>query len=161
MNYLENLNGVILTDLIVIGLLIFGFIESHSLTKWYRTFGLSAILADVTIIMICIIIAQIIYPFIFRSFSLQKFIGIAVGVQLIHDSILGLVVNNFPTGKSKIIDVFNEYIHEHGAWILLADSMMIVSAILIMQFMKQYSKDVNIITLIIFLYKIPYMLNTV
>jgi hypothetical protein len=161
MYYLENLNGVLLTDLIVIGTLLFGFIESHSLVKWYRLFGLGAILADVMIIMIGIIITQIVYPFVFRSFSLYKFVGLAILIQTVHDCLLALVVNSFPVGKSNIIDVFKEYIDENGAWILLADSLMMASAILIMQVMKLYSRDINIIMLIILLYKVPYLLFSV
>jgi hypothetical protein len=161
MYYLENLNGVLLTDLIVIGTLLFGLIESHSLVKWYRLFGLGAILADVMIIMIGIIITQIVYPFVFRSFSLYKFVGLAILIQTVHDCLLALVVNSFPVGKSNIIDVFKEYIDENGAWILLADSLMMASAILIMQVMKLYSRDINIIMLIILLYKVPYLLFSV
>ena len=161
MYYLENLNGVLLTDLIVIGALLFGLIESNSLVKWYRLFGLGAILADVMIIMIGIIITQIVYPFVFRSFSLYKFVGLAILIQTVHDCLLALVVNSFPVGKSNIIDVFKEYIDENGAWILLADSLMMASAILIMQVMKLYSRDINIIMLIILLYKVPYLLFSV
>ena len=161
MYYLENLNGVLFTDLFMIFALLFGWFESNSLVKWYRSFGLGAVLADVTIIMIGIIIAQIIYPFIFRTFSLHKFIGLALLVQITHDSLLALIINSFPVGKSPIVDTFKEYIDESGAWILLADSFMIVLAILIMQFMKQYSRDVNIITLLILLYKLPYLLYSV
>jgi len=161
MYYLENLNGVLLTDLIVIGALLFGFIESHSLVKWYRLFGLGAILADVMIIMIGIIITQIVYQFVFGSFSLYKFVGLAILIQTVHDCLLALVVNSFPVGKSNIIDVFKEYIDENGAWILLADSLMMASAILIMQVMKLYSRDINIIMLIILLYKVPYLLFSV
>jgi len=161
MYYLENLNGTLLTDLIVIGALLFGLIESNSLVKWYRLFGLGAILADVMIIMIGIIITQIVYPFVFRSFSLYKFVGLAILIQTVHDCLLALVVNSFPVGKSSIIDVFKEYIDENGAWILLADSLMMASAILIMQVMKLYSRDINIIMLIILLYKVPYLLFSV
>jgi len=161
MYYLENLNGVLLTDLIVIGALLFGLIESNSLVKWYRLFGLGAILADVMIIMIGIIITQIVYPFVFRSFSLYKFVGLAILIQTVHDCLLALVVNSFPVGKSNIIDVFKEYIDENGAWILLADSLMMASAILIMQVMKLYSRDINIIMLIVLLYKVPYLLFSV
>lgn len=161
MYYLETLNGALFTDLVVIGMLLFGWFESHSLVKWYRLFGPSAILADVTIIVIGIIITQMIYPFIFRSFSLYKFVGLALLVQTIHDCTLALIVNNFPVGKSAIIDVFKEYIDESGAWILLADSLMMVSTILIMQVLKQYSRDINIIVLVILLYKLPYLLFSV
>jgi hypothetical protein len=161
MYYLENLNGTLLTDLIVIGALLFGIIESNSLVKWYRLFGLGAILADVMIIMIGIIITQIVYPFVFRSFSLYKFVGLAILIQTIHDCLLALVVTSFPVGKSNIIDVFKEYIDENGAWILLADSLMMASAILIMQVLKLYSRDINIITLIILLYKVPYLLFSI
>ena len=79
------IKGVI-TDLCVIFLLIFGFIKSSVLVEWYRKYNLSAVIADVLIIVIGIIITRFIYPYVFGgNFSLIKFIGLAVSIQIVHD----------------------------------------------------------------------------
>ena len=51
-DYLSILNGVLITDLSVILLLIGGFIKSNVLKKWYKDLSLSAVIADVLIIVI-------------------------------------------------------------------------------------------------------------
>ena len=55
-DYLPILNGVIITDIIVIILLLVGIINSCVLQTWYRSISLSAVIADVLIIFIGIII---------------------------------------------------------------------------------------------------------
>ncbi len=54
-DYLPILTGVLITDLCVIFLLIFGSINSKVLVEWYRKYNLSAVIADVLILVIGII----------------------------------------------------------------------------------------------------------
>jgi hypothetical protein len=51
-HYLPILNSVLITDLIVIFLLFNGAIRSYSLENWYKKYQLSAVIADVLIIVI-------------------------------------------------------------------------------------------------------------
>ena len=51
-DYLSIFNGVLITDMIVIGLLIGGAIKSNVLKTWYKDLSLSAVIADVLIIFI-------------------------------------------------------------------------------------------------------------
>ena len=60
-DYLPILNAVLITDLSVILLLMFGFIKSNVLQRWYKDLSLSAVIADVLIIVIGIIIARFLY----------------------------------------------------------------------------------------------------
>jgi hypothetical protein len=46
-DYLPILNAVLITDMVVILLLIFGFIKSKVLVEWYKKYNLSAVIADI------------------------------------------------------------------------------------------------------------------
>ena len=84
-DYLPLLNAVLITDLVVILLSNMRVIQSQVLKKWYQQYNLSAVIADVLIILIVLIIARAIYYYIFDTFSLVKFIILAVILQVIHD----------------------------------------------------------------------------
>ena len=161
LNYLNILNAAIITDLTVIFLLIEGYIKSNALKQWYRKYNLSAVIADVLILVIGIIITQLIYPYLFSSYSLGLFIIIAVIVQICHDLSFAYLFNMVPRGKSQILDTFKDYAKEKGISILLADALMIISTVLIATYLSTLSTNSNIITLIIDVYCIPYLLYSV
>ena len=69
MNYLDIIIGTLITDMIVMVIYLFDIFKSKHLVEWYRKFGLGAVLADVTIIILGIIVAYYIYPHIFENFS--------------------------------------------------------------------------------------------
>jgi hypothetical protein len=85
LDYLPLLNGVIITDLFVILCLNMRYIKSSVLREWYEKYNLSAVIADVLIILIGLIIVRAIYYYIFDTFSIIKFIILAVIVQVTHD----------------------------------------------------------------------------
>ena len=157
-SYLHILNGAIITDLIVIGLTIFGFIRSRTLREWYNKYGLSAVLADVLSITIGVILAIFIYTAFFSTKHLVLFIGVAVSVQLVHDLLFAWFFNSVPRGKSRILDTFKDYAKEIGATILLADASMIVSTVFIGLLLSQLSIQNNMFLLIVLLYLVPYFL---
>ena len=84
-DYLPLFNAVLITDLFVILLLNTKIIKSDVLRKWYSQYNLSAVIADVLIILIGLIITRAIYYYIFDKFSILKFISLAVIVQIAHD----------------------------------------------------------------------------
>jgi len=160
-DYIPIINAAIITDLAVIMRVILGQIKSKTLKEWYHTYGLSGIMADVLSIVIGVIIAQFIYPLIFSGFNLFLFIVVAVIVQLIHDLLFAQFFNWIPRGKSQILDTFKDYAKELGPVILLADSAMIVSTVLIGSFLKSFSESNNAILLIVLLYLVPYFLYSI
>lgn len=157
-DYLSILNGVLITDLSVILLLIGGFIKSNVLKKWYKDLSLSAVIADVLIIVIGIIIARFLYPYIFKSYSLIKFILLAVLIQVVHDTLFYFLCTSVKRGRSHILDIFKDYGKEMGSGAIVADSLMMVSSILIASYLKGLTLNTNIITLIIGVYLVPYMI---
>lgn len=156
-DYLSILNGALITDLFVIFLLIFDFINSKVLVEWYRKYNLSAVIADVLIIVIGIIITRFIYPYVFgESFSLIKFIGLAVLVQITHDILFYYMFKLVPRGKNMMLDTFKDYANEVGFKAVLSDSLMIISTCLLSSYFVSLNLNTNIIILIISLYILPY-----
>ena len=85
-DYLPILNGCLNADLIIIFLLFHGVFKSYYLKKWYKKYQLSAVIADVLILVIGIILARFFYKFFFPSqgFNIIYFTGLAVIIQIIH-----------------------------------------------------------------------------
>ena len=159
MNYISLLNAAFITDLLVISLVLFGYIKSNTLNLWYRKFGLAAFLSDTLILVIGYLIAQFIYPFIFKKYNLLYFLGLIVLVQLTHDILFGVIVNQYK-GKSDILNVFKNYIKEVGPIILAADAAMVLSTALLQKVLEPY-KEANIVLLIVLTYLAPYFIYSV
>lgn len=161
MNYLEIINGALIIDMVVMISYIYGYslgIFTSVLSKWYQSFGLGAVLSDVTVIVLCVVISKFIYPYFFSKFNILNLIGLAVSIQIIHDFIFGYIISTFDIGKSPILNIFKSYIKNGGYYIILVDSFMIISTILIMKYLEKFSKDINIFILILSLYILTYIL---
>jgi hypothetical protein len=157
-DYLPLFNAVLITDLFVILLLNTGVIRSQVLKKWYSQYNLSAVIADVLIILIGLIITRAIYYYIFKDFSLVKFIIVAVIVQIAHDILFYILFTNTPRGVNKMIDTFKDYANEVSYKAILADSGMMAMACLIASYLVNKNTNTNIIVLISSLYLLPYLL---
>ena len=157
-DYLPLFNAVLITDLFVIFLLNTMVIKSQVLRQWYAQYNLSAVIADVLIILIGLIIVRAIYYYIFDTFSIIKFIILAVIVQVTHDILFYLFFENVPRGMNKMLDTFKDYAKDVSYKAILADSGMIIMASLIASYLASKSLNTNIITLILSLYLLPYLL---
>jgi hypothetical protein len=157
-DYLPLLNGVLITDWFVIFLLNIGIIKSSVLRKWYIKYNLSAVIADVLIILIGLIITRSIYYYVFNTFSIFKFIFLAVIVQVIHDNLFYIFFQNIPRGINKMLDTFKDYADEVSYKAILSDSGMMILASLISSYLANKSLNSNIIILIVFMYLLPYLL---
>jgi hypothetical protein len=157
-DYLPIFNGVLITDLLVIVLTLFGFIQSKVLLKWYREYNISAVIADVFIIVIGIIIARYLYPYIFAEYSLLKFIFLVLCIQIIHDILFYIFVSSVPRGNSKILDLFKDYGKENSYKAIIADSMMMITAVLLASWFNSFTLNSNIIILIVSIYLTPYLI---
>jgi hypothetical protein len=160
-DYLPIITSALIVDLFVIILAVFNIIKIKSLNTWYKKFSLSAVLADVLSIVIGIIIARYLYPFIFKEYSLLKFLFLTVIVQLTHDLLFALFFNSIPRDKSSILDIFKDYVLEVGIKILLVDALMMISTIIIASYLSKYSQNGLIIIFIIMLYITPYLLYSI
>jgi hypothetical protein len=157
-DYLPLFNAVLITDLFVIFLLNINVIKSQVLRKWYLLYNLSAVIADILIILIGLIITRAIYYYIFDEFSLLKFIIIAVIVQIIHDILFYIFFSNTPRGLNKMLDTFKDYSNEASYKAILSDSAMMIMSCMIASYLVNTSTNNNIIILILSLYVLPYLL---
>lgn len=160
-DYLPILNGCINADLIIIFLLYHGVFKSYYLKKWYKKYQLSAVIADVLILVIGIIIARYLYKYFFGAFNIWKFTALAVMIQIIHDFLFYLFFKTVPRGYNSMLDFFKDYANEVGVGAILGDSFMMILATLLSSHFATYSLNSNIIILIVSLYFIPYMINYV
>ena len=158
-DYLPILNGCINADLLVLFLVFHGAFKSAYLKKWYKKYQLNAVLADVLILFIGIILARFFYKYIFNTFNIFKFTGLAVCIQIVHDFLFYFMFSNLPVGYNSMFDFFKEYAKEVGVGAVLGDSFMMIVACLMSSYFATYSLNMNIITLIISLYFFPYMIN--
>ena len=157
-DYLPLLNAVLITDLFVIFLLNTRIINSQVLRQWYSQYNLSAVIADVLIILIVLIITRAIYYYVFDSFSIVKFIILSVILQITHDILFYVFFSNIPRGVNKMIDTFKDYANEVSYKAILGDSGMMIMSCLIASYLGNKNTNTNIIVLISFLYLLPYLL---
>ena len=132
--------------------------RSVILESWYKTYRLSAVMADVIIVILGIIITRFLYPFIFTGFSIWKFIGIALAVQITHDLLFYQFFSAVPMGWNMMMDTFKNYGKEVGVNAILGDSLIIIFSCLIASNLANYSLNINIINLLTTLYFIPYVI---
>jgi len=161
-DYLPILNAAILTDIGGILLLLNNKIESKYLREWYKKYQLSAVIMDVLILVIGVVLARLVYPFLFSSgFSLLGLAALAVVIQMTHDILFAVGFNMIPRGKSDIVDLFQDYGKEIGGLILVADAVMIISTIIFGSLFASLSLHTNILLLIGLVYIMPYLLLSV
>jgi hypothetical protein len=80
-DYLPILNGSIAADIFIIATVLYTpFFNSKYLIQWYNSYRLSAVIADVLILVIGMIIARYLYRFFFSEWSVWKFIVLLVGI---------------------------------------------------------------------------------
>ena len=149
---LSLLNAALFTDLVVITLLLTTF-TSKTLSQWYREFGIGAVLADVLVLVLVVWLAHFLY-----QGNLFIVAGIAVAIQLTHDVLFGVFIQQYQ-GKSPILNVFKGYAKEHGANILLADAMMILSTVLFERIFSMF--NYNEILSVFLVYLVPYFVFSV
>ena len=160
-DYLPIITAALIVDMIVLSRIVFGYIHIKSLNEWYNRFGLSAIIADVLSILIGIIISRFLYPFIFSKYSLITFIFLTCLVQITHDLSFYTFFTNVSTKKNSILDIFNKYAKEVGITILFADSIMMISTIMLGSYLATLNVNSQIIILVISLYILPYLLYSI
>ena len=105
----------------------------QSLDKWYTEFGIVAVISDCLVIVLGIMIAQIFFP----GYPLLL---TAIVIQIVHDILFYLfVIVPIPRGTNAMIDVFKDYSVENGWKILVADSLMIGSTVLIGEYLVKFN----------------------
>lgn len=131
---------------------------TKSLATWYADFGVVAIGTDILIIVLGIALAMFLFP----GYSGLSLIGVAVGIQLLHDVLFYVgVIQAVPFGQNRIIDLFKRYAAE-GSWkILVADAAMVAGSVYLMETFDAWLTDDQVLwTGLLALYSLLYILYT-
>ena len=156
-DYLPILNGALFVEIIVLFLALSQKNKS-SLQTWYKTFRLSAVIADILIVVLGIIVTRFLYPFIFDTFSIWKFILLLLCVQTIHDILFYGFFTLIPRGKNRMLDLFKDYAKSVGSSAILGDNLIVIFSAIFASILAKYTTNTNIIATIIAVYFIPYFL---
>lgn len=118
--------AVVWVDFVTIALhKLLGF--GKSLEKWYDHFGLLALVSDCLVIILAILVAKMLlpqYPLLYT----------AVAIQIVHDILFyQFIIIPTPRGHNQIIDLFKEYAAENSWKIVVYDSLMVASTVLLAQ----------------------------
>ena len=160
-DYLPIINGAVLSDIIIIFILYYTpFFNSKYLMKWYETYRLSGIIADVFIIIIGFVITRYIYSRLNLEWNPLKFLLLYLIVQITHDFLFYLFFNSVPRGLNRMLDLFKDYAIEVSYKAILGDSFMIIIAVIAAMIFAKFSLNTNIIILVVLIYLIPFVLYT-
>ena len=156
MKLLDISSAVVWVDFITIALHKF-FNFGRSLDKWYAQFGIVAVISDCLVIVLGILIAQFIVP----GASTLILAAVSIAVQIVHDYLFYiLVILGVRKGQNSMIDLFKEYASENSWKILVADSTMIGSTVILADLLSEYSDNVTSFIGLLGAYALTYIIYT-
>ena len=156
MKLLDISSAVVWVDFITILLHKF-FNFGRSLDKWYAQFGFVAVISDCLVIILGILIAQFIVP----GAPTLTLAAVSIVVQLVNDYLFYiLVILGVPKGQNSMIDLFKEYSRENSWKILVADSTMIGSTVILADLLSEYSDAVTSFIGLLGAYALTYIIYT-
>jgi hypothetical protein len=156
MDLLDISSAVIWVDFFTI-LLSKNFNLGNSLKVWYDKFGIVAVLSDCLVIILGILIAKFLFP----SADLVTLVLVSVLIQITHDVLFYLfVIQKLPLGHNSVIDLFKEYAAENSWKILVADSIMIASSVLLADYLSTLKSQYVSFIGLLGVYSITYIMYT-
>ena len=128
-----------------------------SLDKWYANFGIVAVISDCLVIVLGILLAQFIAP----GANAITLAGVSIVVQLVHDVLFYYaVILGVPRGQNSMIDLFKEYAIENSWKILVADSAMIGSTVLLADYLSTLKVSHTTFIGLLGVYALTYIIYT-
>lgn len=149
--YLEIFSSVVWVDFITI--LLSKFLNfGEAIKEWYKVFGIVAVLSDCLIIVIGILLAKLFFP----TYNL---LVTSICIQIIHDLLFYYgVILPIPKGHNAVIDLFKKYAAENSYKIIIADSIMMGSTVLLAEYFSEIQSDIVALLGIIGVYAITYII---
>lgn len=157
-DYLPLLNAILLLDIVAILLATNRIFDYAFLREWYQKFLLSAVIADVALIILVFIIARAVYYNVFDKFSIIQFIFIAVIIQICHDMLFYVMISNIPKGTNKILDFFQDYAKDASYGAIIGGSIVVILIALMTSYLANFNTNTNIILMILTTYLLQYVL---
>uniref|UniRef100_A0A6C0ENI5 Uncharacterized protein n=1 Tax=viral metagenome TaxID=1070528 RepID=A0A6C0ENI5_9ZZZZ len=128
-----------------------------SLDKWYANFGIVAVLSDCLVIVLGIMIAQFIVP----GAKVLTLVVVSIIIQIVHDVLFYYaVILGVPRDQNSMIDLFKEYAIENSWKILVADSLMIGSTVLLAHYLSKLNTSHSSFIGLLGVYGLTYIMYT-
>lgn len=160
--YVPIITSNIYADLLIILITFSGILGLGKswkiLEKWYKSYRLSAMLADILIGVIYILITRYLVYYLKLQPDLFMFGVYAVIVQLIFDFLFYLFFKNLPKGTNDMLDFFKEWAKYAKLDALWGDSSLVIFAVIVSAYLNTLSFDKNMFLLILSLYLTPYII---
>jgi len=131
--------AAIIVDTIVGYLLLCNNNGGKSVRQWYNEFTIGAYVMDIASLIIGTYLATLLSV----HFYMQLFYVVIIG--LIHDISFFTFFNNVNTKSSKILEFYKNYAKEYGKQILVVDALMLVSTLLVSNYLLNHFSNDNII----------------
>ncbi len=155
--------AVILVEVVTIAAVrFFPSFFGKGVNVWYNRFSITAVLGDITIILLGFGLARYIYTeWIYPKFDWNPlyFTGLSVAIQVVHDALFYLgIVTQVPAGSNAIIDLLKSYGQEVGAKAILADSIMMTGTSLLAMTLKTAAPHLILFLGLLGIYTVPFLL---
>jgi len=153
MDLLDITSAVVWVDFFTIALHKF-FNLGRSLDAWYDQFGIVAVISDCLVIVLGILIAKMFFP----SYPL---LPTAIVIQILHDILFyQFVILPTPHGHNRVIDLFKMYANENSWKILVADSIMIGTTVLLAKHLSGLKSQLVSFVGLLGVYALTYVVYT-
>ena len=160
--YLPILTSNLYADLLIIFITFTGILGTGKswkvLTKWYKKYRLSAMLADILIGVIYLLIARYIVFALKLKVDLFMFGVLSVLVQILFDFLFYLFFMIIPKGSNNMLDLFKNWSKYAKTDALWGDSILVLVGVVLSSFLKQQSFNTNMFLLILGGYLVPYII---
>ena len=128
------------------------------LTKWYKKYRLSAMMADILIGVIYLLMARQIVYYMNMDITLFGFGVLAVMIQIVCDMLFYLVFTLIPKNHNDMLDLFKEWAAYAKLDALWGDSILVLVAVVLSSYLNTLSFDTNMYMFIFSMYLIPYII---
>jgi uncharacterized protein YacL len=160
--YVPILTANIFADLLIIWItfskVLGGGKSWQILTKWYKKYRLSAMMADILIGVIYLLIARQVVDYMNMDITLFGFGVLAVIIQIVCDMFFYLVFTIIPKNHNDMLDLFKDWAAYAKLDALWGDSILVLVGVVLSSYLNTLSFDTNIFILIFSMYIIPYII---
>ena len=161
--YLPLVTSNLYADLLIILITFTGVLGTSKswqvLSKWYKKYRLSAMMADVLIGVLYLMAARYI---VFKNnlkLDLFEFGVLAVVIQIILDFLFFLFFTSVPDKQNDMLDLFKDWAKHAGLDALWGDSILVLVGVVLSSYLNQQDFNTNIFYLIFGLYLTPYIIH--
>lgn len=141
------ITGALIVEYFILVTLYFNKNSGKTIRQWYNQFTIGAYAMDVTSATIGAFLATLLTS----SYYLQLLFVLLIG--LIHDLLFGLFLNSVNTKSSKVLEFFKNYAKEYGKKILFVDALILLSTLLVSNYLlNTFSNTIIIFLGIVFSY---------